>query len=837
MDLDTSEWEYVEVVEKVIASETEMVSVQKWPNLPGVEVWSHVNLVTGQRMNVKTFTNVSFTCFNDTDNGALTFKDASKWTIAAMGRVQSNGMWFRKFQIFLNDDNVKEAARKLATVELWEKSDTQAPYKFFMPNQLEGTSISFFTEFSKEIDTTQLEASMSDIFEDCSRAETTAPSRFHVLGTVSALDEKPAILRLYGELYAEGWLAAPTDPYWVKVAEQQTPGRRLASHRRRAGTMEKNELVNMPDLSNCPLLFETGKFNMKFCNQKEVQPGGVTEDFSVTAGFEHTGNYGPVTLTIAGSGVVKARCELSQDHCFGAGEIELDVALGVGIGGLVNLDIGGKGKIEAEVPSQTGFGTDNPAPPRTIKIVGSLTPYGSLDIFGFIQIQVPVCHAYPPVCWPGIEATFDRVGPWPIDDSTNRADDTISIAAKWTIEVNFFFFKFTVSVPITVMPETTIWSATPDMYGQQPWFTKDCELVERTHDRCSYDYIKILDTYDEKTGAWEPHVQRGKKAYSLVSTSTKQDFRWCCGPHCHEYVRFRRHVNKLNVQLEEADRRIVWVGLLCDRYIEDAQRLHYRGATDDDCRHSIQLSTAWGNQRVGKHQPLTVPMGRMSENAFTWHCDGSGRRRGYNSGWHVSGCGRHNYIWVGWQDRRRDTAVRWHCYERLGRDRPTVANCGVRYGMAYRDKHIKDTFEIGTSQDCSSLCASFMDCWTWTYTPATKLCEFHSRNAHMIPYSSCTCGLPSYNCKAKQYDWDVSSGGQRIRLKLPESYDGQRIRVSTQGLTRLDTVLDEPCTNDDSRGNYQSECVTTVSSGQFVSVRLYSRWATGSGKVSIKVEV
>jgi hypothetical protein len=74
-------------------------------------------------------------------------------------------------------------------------------------------------------------------------------------------------------------------------------------------------------------------------------------------------------------------------------------------------------------------------------------------------------------------------------------------------------------------------------------------------------------------------------------------------------------------------------------------------------------------------------------------------------------------------------------------------------------------------------------------------------------------------------------------LKLPESYDGQRVRVSTQGLTTLDTVLDEPCSNDDSHGNYQSECVTTLSSGQFVSVRLWSASKTGSGKVRIKVEV
>jgi hypothetical protein len=832
MDLDTSEWEYVEIVEKVIASETEMVSVQTWPNLPGVEVWSHVNLVTGQRVNVKTFTNVSLTCFNDTDNGALTFKDASKWTIAAMGRVQSNGMWFRKFQIFLNDENVKEAARKLATVELWEKSDTQAPYKFFMPNQLEGTSISYFTEFSKEINANELEASMSDIFEDCSRAQNTAQTRFHVLGTVSVLDEKPGILRLYEELYTEGWLGAPTDPYWVKVAEQQTSGRRLASHRRRAGTQEKNELVNMPDLANCPLLFETGKFNMKFCNQREVQPSGVTEDFSVTAALEHTQNFGPVTLTIGGTGAAKVRCKMSQDHCFGAGEIELNVALGVGIGGLVNLDIGGKGKIEVEAPSQT-----TGAPPGTFKIVGSLTPYGSVDIFGMIQIQVPACTAYPPMCWPGIEVTLDKLGPFPLDDATNKGDDTISIAAKWTVEVNFFFFKFTVSVPITVMPETTIWSATPDMYGQQPWFTRDCELIERTYDRCSHGYIKIFDTYDEKTGEWEPHVQRGAKAYSLVSSSPKHDFRWCCGHFCDEWVRFPRHVNKLVAQLENSDRRVVWVGLLCDRYIEEGHRWHYRGYTDDDCRHSIHLSTAWGHHHVGKHHSQTVAMGRMSGNHFDWHCDGSGRRRGYSRGWHRSGCGRHNYISVGWQDRRRDTAVKWHCYERLGRDRPTSADCRSNSGMYYHNNHFKSTYKIGSSQECSSLCASLLDCWSWSYIGDYEECRFHSRNAAAAHWAIATCGLPSYNCDATLYDWDVSSGGQRIRLKVPESYDGQRVRVSTQGLTTLDTVLDEPCSNDDSHGNYQSECVTTLSSGQFVSVRLWSASKTGSGKVRIKVEV
>ena len=62
-------------------------------------------------------------------------------------------------------------------------------------------------------------------------------------------------------------------------------------------------------------------------------------------------------------------------------------------------------------------------------------------------------------------------------------------------------------------------SATAHMYGQQPWFTKDCELLERTYDRCSHGYINVSYTDDEKIGVWEALAQNGADTYQLVLDS------------------------------------------------------------------------------------------------------------------------------------------------------------------------------------------------------------------------------------------------------------------------------------------------------------------------------
>ncbi|CAE7033773.1 unnamed protein product [Symbiodinium natans] len=427
------------------------------------------------------------------------------------------------------------------------------------------------------------------------------------------------------------------------------------------------------------MAFKLGdRFSFQFCNQNEVaSDGSRTEDFAFTLDAEHAPKvqFGPVQVGLSGMGELKVRCKVGQDHCYGAGAIEFAVELGVGLGELITAAVGGRGGLEVEVPTQTAG-----APQDTFKVVGSLTPYGTVDLFaGLISFEVP--YKYP-----GIEVTFDRLGPFPLQNPNNKADDTISIAAKWTVEVSFLgIFTFTVSVPITVMPETTLWKATPDMYGKQPWFTSDCELVERTYDRCSQNHIKLTGTWDEKTGEWERHIQKGHEAYSMISSDPKKDFRWCCGHSwCDEWVRFDRHVNKIVVQLENSDRRIVWVGLVCDRYLHDNNRFHYSGRTDDGCREDVRVETARGWVHVPKHHRKGVMMHRWSDNRWTWYCNHNSRRRGYRQGHHGSGCGRHNYLVVDWQDRRRNTAVRWECWQRLGKERPTSGTCTSAENFYFR---------------------------------------------------------------------------------------------------------------------------------------------------------
>ena len=68
-DLATSEYEYVAQTERVIASDTEMVSIQQWPNLPGVEISKHVNIQTGLAQVVKTFTSKMLSCSSEVTRG------------------------------------------------------------------------------------------------------------------------------------------------------------------------------------------------------------------------------------------------------------------------------------------------------------------------------------------------------------------------------------------------------------------------------------------------------------------------------------------------------------------------------------------------------------------------------------------------------------------------------------------------------------------------------------------------------------------------------------------------------------------------------------------------
>ena len=97
-----------------------------------------------------------------------------------------------------------------------------------------------------------------------------------------------------------------------------------------------------------------------------------------------------------------------------------------------------------------------------------------------------------------------------------------------------------------------------------------------------------------------------------------------------------------------------------------------------------------------------VARGRMSANICSWHCGGSGWRRGYNEGLHQNGCGQSNYIRVGWQDRRRDT-VRWIFHERLGRNRPTVADCRGNHQRRCASNLFKTILSIDMFQECSGL--------------------------------------------------------------------------------------------------------------------------------------
>ena len=135
------------------------------------------------------------------------------------------------------------------------------------------------------------------------------------------------------------------------------------------------------------------------------------------------------------------------------------------------------------------------------------------------------------------------------------------------------------------------------------------------------------------------------------------------------------------------------------------------------------------------------------------------------------------------------------------------------------------------------MCAEDMSCWHWTHwtwEATLQVCIFSPKDVTLhsdIPQTF--SGLPSYNCEATFFSFEIPLHSRESQtFQLPHTLSGQDgesrdggcfcrllplvarfptcedVVVTTVDLTTCNTIITEPCNNDDARWMVrQSECI------------------------------
>jgi hypothetical protein len=157
---------YVAVTESIFAFDDHVFSFKEFPSHPRLTVQSHTDLSTGSKHQQVSTMGKVHGCSQSTMSSNETFMTKyENFDIVVAGTLEEGEKRYRRYTI--QPKNATDDDRQKRSVEFWEDAATNVPYKYFMP-MMPATSISYFMQFSKDLDPATMDSLIATFNQTCS---------------------------------------------------------------------------------------------------------------------------------------------------------------------------------------------------------------------------------------------------------------------------------------------------------------------------------------------------------------------------------------------------------------------------------------------------------------------------------------------------------------------------------------------------------------------------------------------------------------------------------------------------------------------------------------------
>eukprot|EP00931_Biecheleriopsis_adriatica_P043041 TRINITY_DN2458_c0_g1_i4.p1 TRINITY_DN2458_c0_g1~~TRINITY_DN2458_c0_g1_i4.p1 ORF type:complete len:1408 (+),score=143.65 TRINITY_DN2458_c0_g1_i4:75-4298(+) len=240
--------EYIGIKETVYAFGDIVISHQEYPSHPGIVLMTYTNVAQNiSRKQIETF-GTAHSCSESGIPAEENFMTRyENYKIVVVGDITQNRTTYRRYQI-VSTVTTDDAERDRTTVEFWEESLSEQPYKYFMPN-VASASISYFKSFNKD-----LSMDMADVLSQSFNVSCESPFGPNIKKD-GFIEENEDTLKWYKRQYEAGPAGIDDIPerdraYFERVKDMYVEPRRAFETGRRMQTSSK-------DLEQNPLAAST----------------------------------------------------------------------------------------------------------------------------------------------------------------------------------------------------------------------------------------------------------------------------------------------------------------------------------------------------------------------------------------------------------------------------------------------------------------------------------------------------------------------------------------------------------------------------------------------------
>lgn len=453
--------------ETIYAFEKVIFSTQEFRSHPGMTLRSVTDLATGTKRQQTVTNDVVHDCsISQLSTEDIGLRQYESMEIVVVGSVQQGNRTFRRYQVLPNT-TANEATERSKSVEFWEDSVTDAPYKYFLP-YYPLSSISYFKDFRQNVEPGMSATLASAFYGTCHQS-------FGPNITKDGLfQENEDTLKFFRDALKRNEITLDdVDPddlaYWklVRRAEFESDTVPSGVHYEDASLMD--------DASNSSLVGEDRRLQThnRWCRKFEVGKKSNTGFWSAKQAEDaiKDGAKGDemsfvIQLCLTyGSGTV---AQPNGVAVWGLGKVQVPIPpiffLTMTAGGSLELKLMPADKIQfgGRVHFAIGAGVDLGIAKCNVEIGGQI--YGGTDgrdKWGYVTGQVAGTLFARAACWffglqlgpaimGSITTKFGKLG------GHTTADDYVTV--KGRLEFAFYIFIFKISFPwdFTLLPPTPI---------------------------------------------------------------------------------------------------------------------------------------------------------------------------------------------------------------------------------------------------------------------------------------------------------------------------------------------------------------------------------------------
>eukprot|EP00931_Biecheleriopsis_adriatica_P002013 TRINITY_DN10262_c0_g1_i2.p1 TRINITY_DN10262_c0_g1~~TRINITY_DN10262_c0_g1_i2.p1 ORF type:complete len:1018 (+),score=186.30 TRINITY_DN10262_c0_g1_i2:264-3056(+) len=355
---------YIALHSKVFAFDNVVVTLEEWPSHPGITMMTYSNPTENITKKRVSTLGVMHSCSETGIPAAEDFlKQFENYHIVVVGDTVQNNTQYRRYQI-VPKNAVSDDERRHNTVEFWETSVSEKPYKYFMP-MVGSASITYFQSFSKDV-SAELADSLLKSFTDTCESDVGPDTKkdgffAEVQDTLEWYKQQfqamPQLLEDIPESYRDYWIrvkdmyvekdsarkrrmqslssgpllgpapqaavAHRSDIVSPKKVETFSEAGQLATLASNASSRQLQPTNNLNEFQQCRFNFKIGSFEIKIC---ELYMTGADNPFKWKGIAEAEDIWvGPFVFGATG----EATLDLAPSICCPTGKIEVTIGLGV----------------------------------------------------------------------------------------------------------------------------------------------------------------------------------------------------------------------------------------------------------------------------------------------------------------------------------------------------------------------------------------------------------------------------------------------------------------------------------------------------------------------------